>query len=1838
MAVLGDFDALTPVISAGQQNTFESNTFSILELTRIPTNHRGISNSSSSGGNNNSQVDMALSAPVLLASFSMDSTSTSTSSAGNSTAQMMTQNNGITATCVLDRMPHQVYIGGYFKQVPSTNSYSNNSNSTSSGSTPTTSSPKINYIGLYDSKLKRFLPMGSGLDGPVQDLWCDSETDQVYIVGKFRAPLQDEMTSGQTSGNSNNYQHLGSFGGGIAVWKRAQDPDLSSSSVDSDIGSSNGQPGQSHMFTHVAAGSWVSLPFKGVNGVVSSVVKAQDGTFYFGGKFDTTADGESFSAPDTQPVSMDHVMVTTGNGVNASQDQNIICQSTTASGGNWIMQDNIPGYWRAEFPLYITPALFRLWNVDPSSSSNRGTKTFSIMAQPSNQLLNLSYLDPITRQIQYCTVCTLLPRSISTPVHQEYQDFVVATPVLLNAIQIDVLSWYGLGGGLGGLKVYQSEIFVRAVNELNYTPKCAAAIISEKSTQGHQEDNKDMTAYSSFLGADWVVMNMTKGWQTVLAASLSATDAAVRKPAYVDLSPYLQETGTYDVYLYTPACSSSSNAKSDSTAGNNTSGLPSNACAARGSVDVHMYFASPENVITVTLSQTNSVDKYDKIYSGMIMYSTPDFRPHVVVGPSLIKPGASGGGDLQTVIVDSIQFVKQASVNSTNSLLFYRPGPGTGVTSAVAATEFEKVGLGKEQKVQGLDGSTWGNLPKQLPSGAVVNSLATYYGSIGSSLSSSAASLLFIGGDFQSIEYSNVIAWDGTAFIPLGQQVKSATTSGLDGTVSSMTLYQSSLYIVGSFQQSLATNTGTPLPGGLALYDIQTSTWRSFGNVTQNFQPGAQFHSIQLSTGANGQPQLMISGIFKWMQLQTQSASSSIAIWDINNQKWVYDNGQAYSGSNSSSSGSSSSDEFSFGYLHGQISYLNRVPGSSANGTAGVPVVLVAGAIDSLDTYQVRQPENMAWITDSGKLKIVNLSPAISMAVPGQSSIGSAYDATTAQSPIAQSPVLQKTGAGIMYFNKSSQQWVTIVGGTYADASIGAGYFYTPAIPSPTQDTTLSYKNLNLVLALPSSPIVGEILALGLDKDESTGYGSTASGSDLLLIGGAFKSTATGVNGLALYDLTANQVMSSNVMPALRGVHGRDPVVQVIKSQPGGGSLILAGDFSGVGQGVNCEMVCVWSPSEAREALEKKSSLEGSFKSLYGDSDSKKHLGILKGVVNDIAFEDDKNMYVAGDLVVNGISCGVASFNFDSSKWTTFGSMMNATNESGVTTHPPGPDALTGPVTAIAHDSTFHRFFIAGSEVHRLEILPASKDAPLRTATSASVLNGHIFNNDFDTNNNDINNPISSETTSMPKSPAPSPSEADADPNDTINILEQGFILLVSGRIVLGNPSAPAAALDKSDPDHHESSLAFFDGQSWYPYLQSSRNSSSFMNTAMIPKPGATTPVNTSLDPGGIILSDTSIATTAQRRSLSSELATRSVSMTPILDPASSSSTTIGGPQMVLRLRDQGVFRALAIAHLPRVIVRSYLSLPYIILISAAIALGLICLIVLSGFLFVWIKRRVSKGSRPTRPRLGTSFMEDEYGGHLGRNGSGSYLADKSMSEKGKGSMFFGGSKKKAGPENSSAILAALGISEATLDDPRYNGNYTANSYRPNSTILEATDALVTAFVRSHSQQLPRASDASLPQQYYRQDDDALPPSPDRHNKKSRHSVPQKVRDSSGSELTNTLSQGGAGGDRRFSSMLLDPNNNNNPPTSPATTMTTPGGVIGITPTTASGASGGGSMFYYAKYPFRAREIGELGFKTGERILVVDMSDDVWWMGVIQDALGQQMHGVFPSNYVGPTP
>ncbi|KAJ2909810.1 hypothetical protein GGI21_001508 [Coemansia aciculifera] len=60
---------------------------------------------------------------------------------------------------------------------------------------------------------------------------------------------------------------------------------------------------------------------------------------------------------------------------------------------------------------------------------------------------------------------------------------------------------------------------------------------------------------------------------------------------------------------------------------------------------------------------------------------------------------------------------------------------------------------------------------------------------------------------------------------------------------------------------------------------------------------------------------------------------------------------------------------------------------------------------------------------------------------------------------------------------------------------------------------------------------------------------------------------------------------------------------------------------------------------------------------------------------------------------------------------------------------------------------------------------------------------------------------------------------------------------------------------------------------------------------------------------------------------------------------------------------------------------------------------------------------------------------------------------------------------------------------------------------------------------------------------------------------------------------------------------------------------------------------------FYAKFTFSSRETGELGFRAGERVFVIDQSDEIWWMGIVDHGSDQPLEqGVFPATYVSGDP
>jgi hypothetical protein len=121
----------------------------------------------------------------------------------------------------------------------------------------------VNNAAAFDLSSLALKPMSKGLDGPIYSLYCDTDDESVYAGGSFTAPIATSMTAYTES--------LAKFGGNVAVWKNNQ---------------------------------WNGLPWKGLNGPVYSILKVSKSSVLFGGKFDTTTDGQQFHAPASHPISI----------------------------------------------------------------------------------------------------------------------------------------------------------------------------------------------------------------------------------------------------------------------------------------------------------------------------------------------------------------------------------------------------------------------------------------------------------------------------------------------------------------------------------------------------------------------------------------------------------------------------------------------------------------------------------------------------------------------------------------------------------------------------------------------------------------------------------------------------------------------------------------------------------------------------------------------------------------------------------------------------------------------------------------------------------------------------------------------------------------------------------------------------------------------------------------------------------------------------------------------------------------------------------------------------------------------------------------------------------------------------------------------------------------------------------------------------------------------------------------------------------------------------------------------------------------------------------------------
>ncbi|KIW15747.1 hypothetical protein PV08_05797 [Exophiala spinifera] len=413
-----------------------------------------------------------------------------------------------------------------------------------------------------------------GIQGTVSALYCDPDNGTVYLGGAFEAA------------NSSN----------AIAWKD---------------------------------GNWSTLPFAGFDAPVASITKAPNGHIVFGGSFTglgNVTTTNSLNNRSSQVINLGSASISSeGNSTQAGvgDPRNVVCPSNSSTADTtFLLADNTPGSWRADFGFGFQPTKLRLWNVD---QDGRGTKTWRFTAHPINGIMNFTFIDPETGNREHCDASCPLALNTSQP----FQDFEFVNLVGMNSFTINITDWYGDGGGLAGIEIFQGDIISYAIEGFN-EPQCLTdGLRSQSTATGPWYATPSRQSVANYL-------TVVVGPTTVNSTSIV-------------FEPEVQASGNYSVVVYTPGCQQDSS------------------CSARAIVNISGTLTSDGGQTFSTLIyQTNDFDKYDQVYQGHIDASTSSFRPAITLTPSGLQND-------QLIVASRVKFGFISSTGGLNGLFDYNP-------------------------------------------------------------------------------------------------------------------------------------------------------------------------------------------------------------------------------------------------------------------------------------------------------------------------------------------------------------------------------------------------------------------------------------------------------------------------------------------------------------------------------------------------------------------------------------------------------------------------------------------------------------------------------------------------------------------------------------------------------------------------------------------------------------------------------------------------------------------------------------------------------------------------------------------------------------------------------------------------------------------------------------------------------------------------------------------------------------------------------------------------------------------------------------------------------------
>ena len=722
---------------------------------------------------------------------------------------------------------------------------------------------------------------------------------------------------------------------------------------------------------------------------------------------------------------------------------------------------------------------------------------------PDNAVQQLRYVDPATGQNQTCTTNCPLSTDTSVP----YQDFTFDNAVNLTGVQVTLSAWKGAGPGLHLFQLLSSGAFASAVSGNNGL-SCFAPVPS----------NSTFTGTWTEIDAN---TNIPATTQSVLVATVDVGTSPANGPSFTWM-PYVSASGQYDINLLIPGCTDFQD------------------CALRTSVKIAVFPGGGQDPTVTDVSQQNQDDVVQQIYSGPIVPSSPDFVMTVTMTLA-DNPAGSGQNGKYRLVADRVQLIL-TSANTTGTTANGNGTTGNGKTT-FGFLEWP------------LSLSSGGNAATGLP-----NTTETFLDVIGFSLfsslgrtagiSSSGPSVaavahhpsgaIFIGGKFNlsTPDASNIVVFKNGALTAL-------SGGGLNGPVTSLSLYGDTLFVGGTFTDTPASSTNGLL-SNIASYVISSDQWSPL--VAGLDGP---VKSLDIDNG-----QLTVAGNFTFIRStssgNTGRESQGLASWNASNSGWVNPGGfllgsLTFVGNGTAPAKGQQQSQMVAGHVQKSLSFGASGFVLLKNGENGQPEVTPL-------TVQLGDDVSTSTTSASRRRAVHPRTPStwVSRHVPHPRLVARQSSTTLAPLPSPPPAPAPAVLAGVFWTNTTNTQQVAIIGGNFTFTN-GSTEFSGLAVYNPSTGT---------LAPLQGQAINGTVRAL-LVQD------------NLLFVGGEFTIPGADVAGFAIYDLLQNTWVTSGV-PALQGTSGASVVVRSLSASTAkSNTVIVAGSFALAGS-LPCRAICSW--------------------------------------------------------------------------------------------------------------------------------------------------------------------------------------------------------------------------------------------------------------------------------------------------------------------------------------------------------------------------------------------------------------------------------------------------------------------------------------------------------------------------------------------------------------------------------------------------------------------------------------------------------------------------------------